>query len=384
MKITKTLLILGMLGSFSLGYYLQETDPQKVSMQAVQPYIQFGSNSNQKVDFDRFDQVLNIIKQKFIYLDKVSSTELENNIIKGLVAGLSDDHSSYLTPEESKLFMENLDQDLVGIGAELTVEDGVIYVVTPLVSSPAEKAGLLPKDIIISVDGEDITQLNLLEVIQKIRGEKGTSVTLGILRKDTDPFEITIVRDKINLESVSHKKLDDNLYYIRINQFSNDTGKEFQSAATDAILSKPNGLILDLRFNGGGYLETAVYILGEFLEKNQVAVKTQKQNPNDLSETKPMGTGRLQGIPIVVLINEGSASASEILAGTLQDYDIATLIGEKSYGKGSVQEIHKFRDGANLKLTVAKWLTAKGRDIDNVGLTPEIQVSIFDSLLGVD
>ncbi len=373
MKITNTLLILGLVASYSIGYHASNNSVQ------VTPYNEnytLNTQDKPRVAFGRFQQVLGLINQNYIYLDEVSTQNLEDTIVKGLVAGLEDDHSSYLTPEESKIFMENLDQNLVGIGAELTIEDGIIYVVTPLVSSPAEKAGLLPEDVIISVDGEDITQLNLLEVIQKIRGEKGTSVTLGILRSETDPFEITIVRDVINLDSVTHEDLEDDIFYIRINQFSNDTSHEFKTAATKALLDQPKGIILDLRFNGGGYLESAIEILGEFLDKDQVAVSTQKQSDQIQNQMNANGTGRLQGIPVVVLINKGSASASEILAGTLQDYDIATIIGENSYGKGSVQEVIPFKDGAHLKLTVAKWLTAKGRDIDKVGLKPDIEISI--------
>lgn len=373
MKITNTLLILGLVASYSIGYHASNNSVQ------VTPYNEnytLNTQDKPRVAFGRFQQVLGLINQNYIYLDEVSTQNIEDTIVKGLVAGLEDDHSSYLTPEESKIFMENLDQNLVGIGAELTIEDGIIYVVTPLVSSPAEKAGLLPEDVIISVDGEDITQLNLLEVIQKIRGEKGTSVTLGILRSETDPFEITIVRDVINLDSVTHEDLEDDIFYIRINQFSNDTSHEFKTAATKALLDQPKGIILDLRFNGGGYLESAIEILGEFLDKDQVAVSTQKQSDQIKNQMTANGTGRLQGIPVVVLINKGSASASEILAGTLQDYDIATIIGENSYGKGSVQEVIPFKDGAHLKLTVAKWLTAKGRDIDKVGLKPDIEISI--------
>ncbi len=376
MKISKSLLALILIASFSLGYHFK-AEPRQFSKLASSDVIL--ANTKQEVlSFDRFNEIFNFINTHFVYLEELEAKDLEDKIVKGLVAGLNDQHSSYFNAEESKMFMDNLDKNLVGIGAELTVKDGLIYVVTPLVSSPAEKAGLQPDDVIFSVDGEDITSLNLYAVIQKIRGEVGTSVTLGILREEQDPFEVSIIRQVINLDSVSHEKLEDDLFYIRINQFSDDTNREFQAAATQALLSKPKGIILDLRFNGGGYLDSAVEILGEFLDKNQVAVATHKKSQAKQATQYTKGPARLKGIPLTILLNKGSASASEILAGTLQDYGVATIIGEQSYGKGSVQEVIPFADGATLKLTVAKWLTAKGRDIDKFGLEPDIKISISE------
>lgn len=372
MKIRKSLLTLLVIASFSLGFSISESKYSD-SIQ-VDPENQLA----QKFDLSKLNYVYDIIQKNFIYLPEIDKITMEDKLIKGLVAGLSDPHSNYFDKEESKMFVESLDQNLVGIGAELNNSDENIQIVRILVGSPAEKAGLLPDDIIFSVDSEDISELNIFDVIKKIRGEIGTQVKLGIYREGKEPFDISIIRDVINLESVSHKELDDKMYYIRINQFSDDTAKEFQSAATSALMNNSKGLILDLRFNGGGYLDSAVDIMGEFLERNKSAVITSKLNSPHKDTLFTSGPARLAGIPLVILINKGSASASEILAGTLHDYGKATLIGETTYGKGSVQEVIPFSDGSTLKLTVSKWKTGLGNDIDKVGINPDISVSITE------
>lgn len=372
MKIRKSLLGLLVIASFSLGFSISESK--------YSDSIQSNSDTELSKNFDlsKLNYVYDIIQKNFIYLPEVNKTTMEDKLIKGLLAGLSDPHSSYFDKEESKMFIESLDQNLVGIGAELNNSEENIQIVRILVGSPAEKAGLLPDDVIFSVDSEDISELNIYDVIKKIRGEVGTQVKLGIYREGKDPFEVTIIRDVINLESVSHKELDEKLYYIRINQFSDDTAKEFQTAATSALMNNSKGLILDLRFNGGGYLDSAVDIMGEFLERNKSAVIISRLNSTNKDTLYTSGPSRLSGIPLVILINKGSASASEILAGTLHDYGKATLIGETSYGKGSVQEVIPFADGSTLKLTVSKWKTGLGNDIDKKGLTPDIPVSISE------
>lgn len=370
MKIRKSILGLLIVASFSLGFSISESK--------YSDSIELNSKNelSSKFDLSKLNYVYDIIQKNFFYLPEVSKTKMEDKLIKGLVAGLSDPHSNYFDKEESKMFLESLDQNLVGIGAELNNSDENIQIVRILVGSPAEKAGLLPDDIIFSVNSEDISELNIFDVIKKIRGEIGTQVTLGIYRDGQEPFEVTLIRDVISLDSVSHKELEDKLYYIRINQFSDDTAKEFQAAATSALMNNSKGLILDLRFNGGGYLDSAVDIMGEFIEKNKSAVITSKLNSASKDVLYTSGPARLAGLPLVILVNKGSASASEILAGTLHDYGKATLIGEKTYGKGSVQEVIPFADGSTLKLTISKWTTGLGNDIDKVGISPDISVAI--------
>jgi len=249
---------------------------------------------------------------------------------------------------------------------------------TPLKGSPAEAAGLQTGDIIVAVDGNDIADQSLLEVVKQIRGPKGTKVKLNIVREDSkEALEIVITRDEITIDSVTYEQQDD-LFYISINQFSDDTLKEFQTAATTALLNGSKGIILDLRFNGGGYLDSAVHILGEFLEVNQPAVQMKGKTPQTNRTINTNGPSRLADIPVVVLINQASASASEIVAGTLQDFGKAIVVGQTSYGKGTVQDVIPFQDGSTLRITIAKWLTGRGQDINDNGITPDFIVDITE------
>jgi carboxyl-terminal processing protease len=277
--------------------------------------------------------------------------------------------------------MSDLDSELEGIGAVLGMDEDLIVVETPLKGSPAEASGLKTGDLIIEVDSVSIEGQNLYEVVKKIRGPKGSKVTLGIIRKDDKTvtnLDIEITRDKITLDSVTFEEIEE-LFYVSINQFSDDTANEFKNAVTKALAAGSKGIILDLRFNGGGYLDSAVKILGEFLEPNSAAVQMLGKT-TDLSRTiNANGPGRLLDTPIVVLINQGSASASEIVAGTLQDYKKAIVVGVQSYGKGTIQDVIPFEDGSTLRLTIAKWLTAKGQDINKNGITPDLEVILSES-----
>jgi len=292
--------------------------------------------------------------------------------IKGLVASLNDPYTVFMTPVETKEFEESLNSQLQGIGAELTVEDGLLIVLSPLKDSPAEKEGLQPGDIVFEIDGNATAEMTLFDAIMNIRGEKGTRVILTIIRKDVDkPFYVTITRDDINVESVTFERLEGNIEYISINQFSDDTAEEFEKAVNDLLLSTPKGVIVDLRFNGGGYLDIAVDIVSEFIEGEKPAVELKSRNKEDNEVFSTSGNARIPKIPLVILVNDGSASASEIVAGAIQDAKRGLIMGEQTYGKGSVQEVEFLRDGSSLRLTIAKWHTPSGRDIDEVGITPD-------------
>ncbi len=315
----------------------------------------------QKIDsrYVNGDQILD--DQNFIY-----------GSIKGLVNSLHDPYTVFMTPEETKEFEENLQGSLQGIGAELNVEDGFLVIVSPLKNSPAERAGLLPGDIIFLIDGETANEMSLFEAIMNIRGEKGTEVTLTIIRENVkEPFDVTIVRDDITIESVTYELLEGNIEYVSINQFSDNTGDEFDEAVGDILLNNPDGIILDLRYNGGGYLDIAVDIASEFISGNKPVVLLKTRNEDDNEIFYVDNKVRLPEIPLVVLVNKGSASASEILAGAIQDHKRGIIMGEQTYGKGSVQEIDVLEDGSSLRLTIAKWLTPSGRDIEEVGIMPD-------------
>lgn len=322
-----------------------------------------------------------------IFEEYVDAHILENNMsasygaAKGLVQSLNDPYSSYLDPKESNSFREDLNGELEGIGAEIAIKDGNLTVVTPLKESPAEKAGILPRDIIYKIDGEVTDGISVHEAVNRIKGEKGSVVNLTIIREDQiNPLEFSITRDKIYLESVSWELIDNDLMLISINQFSDDTASEFKKAVQDALVRKPKGVIIDLRYNGGGYLESAVSILSELISGEQKIVSTRGRTSVNNRIFYSDGNARLKDVPLAVLINGGSASASEIVAGAIQDLKRGILIGEQSFGKGSVQEVFDLSDQSSLILSVAKWYTPNDRNVTGVGLTPDrvVELTIDD------
>lgn len=356
--------------SFGLGYDLGNSQSQEV---ILSPEVkQTGLN------LENYENVWSTILDRYLESDAIDRGEVLDQSIKGMVKALDDPYSSYMNPDETEMFMSDLDSELEGIGAVLGMEENRVVVETPLKGSPAEAAGLQTGDIIVAVDGNDIADQSLLEVVKQIRGPKGTKVKLNIVREDSkEALEIVITRDEITIDSVTYEQQDD-LFYISINQFSDDTLKEFQTAATTALLNGSKGIILDLRFNGGGYLDSAVHILGEFLEANQPAVQMKGKTPQTNRTINTNGPSRLADIPVVVLINQASASASEIVAGTLQDFGKAIVVGQTSYGKGTVQDVIPFQDGSTLRITIAKWLTGRGQDINKHGITPDYIVDITE------
>jgi len=356
--------------SFGLGYDLGNSQSQEV---ILSPEVkQTGLN------LENYENVWSTILDRYLESETIDRGEVLDQSIKGMVKALDDPYSSYMNPDETEMFMSDLDSELEGIGAVLGMEETRVVVETPLKGSPAEAAGLQTGDIIVAVDGNDIADQSLLEVVKQIRGPKGTKVKLNIVREDSkEALEIVITRDEITIDSVTYEQQDD-LFYISINQFSDDTLKEFQTAATTALLNGSKGIILDLRFNGGGYLDSAVHILGEFLEVNQPAVQMKGKTPQTNRTINTNGPSRLADIPVVVLINQASASASEIVAGTLQDFGKAIVVGQTSYGKGTVQDVIPFQDGSTLRITIAKWLTGRGQDINDNGITPDFIVDITE------
>ncbi len=330
------------------------------------------------LDLSRFWEVNALINKSFVDETKIDTQQQLYGAISGLVDSLEDPYSVFMNPDETEQFNSSLNGELQGIGAELTVEEGVLTVLSPLKDSPAQEAGILPGDIIYLVDEQPTSEMTLFEAIMAIRGEQGTQVHLTLLRKEVDePIEVTITRQEISVDSVELTMIEQdgkNLAHLAIFQFGDDTYNEFEEAVRQISLSDPDGLVLDLRMNGGGYLDAAVQIISEFFSDEKTAVIV-KYRDRDNQVIKTTGNGQLIDIPVVVLIDEGSASSSEILAGALQDYGRATLRGEQSFGKGSVQELDELSDGSTLRLTVAKWFTPLDHSIDHTGITPNVEVT---------
>lgn len=338
----------------------------------------FNDEAKRGIDLELFWTVWGRLEDKYVDVDNVQNDQMVYGAIKGMVDAIGDPYTVFMTPEETAEFSSNLEGKLEGIGAELTVKDKNLIVVSPLRGSPAEKAGLLPKDIIYKIDEKLASDMTLLEAVMSIRGEKGSTVNLSIIREDIEEsFDVSIVRDSIDIESVTIEKLADNIVYLGVNQFNDKTNEEFGTAISELILNEPKGVIVDLRFNGGGYLDIAVELLSYLLPSDTDAVLIKERGKKD-SMMKTNGNPKLLNVPLVVLVNESSASASEIVAGAIQDHKRGIIMGAKTFGKGSVQEVDSFVDGSSIRMTIAKWFTPSGRSIDKVGLVPDILVEISE------
>ncbi len=327
----------------------------------------------QTVEFKQFWEVWRLLEDKF-YRQPIEQDQLFYGALRGLVAGLDDPYTSFFDPKDAEDFQISLDGKFSGIGAEIGMKDGRISVVAPLPETPAERAGLKPGDMIISVNGEETNGWSIEQAVSKIRGEQGTEVVLGIFRSDMElpPFDVTIIRDEIKLVSVRNIPRDDGIEHILVSSFNADTRESFSALVDEAVAKNPKGIILDLRNNPGGFLEVALYVAGEWVG-DDVIVKERRQGVI-FSELNGTGRNRLRGIPTVVLVNAGSASASEIVAGALQDYGVATIVGAQTFGKGSVQDYINLDDGSAVKITIAEWLTPNERVINEVGLTPDVVI----------
>lgn len=321
------------------------------------------------VDFKTFWEVWRMVSASY-----VDQPVLEKNLyygsLAGMVGSLGDQYSVYFTPEEAKAFDEQLAGSFSGIGAQLDMKDEQIVVVAPLPGSPAEKAGLQSEDVIIAIDGVSTEGVAIDVAVSKIRGTKGTPVTLTIQHKNAKSTEdITIVRDDITIDSVTYKMRDDHVAVISVSIFNEETPALFRAAAASALNDGAKGIVLDLRNNPGGLLTAAIDLAGYWIPAGRTAVIEEAHDTR--SEYSTSGTASLKDIPTAVLVNGGSASASEILAGALQDAHEATVIGEQTFGKGSVQEFHDLPDGGAVKITIAHWLTPLGRSINKEGITPD-------------
>ncbi|HLL60619.1 MAG TPA: S41 family peptidase [Candidatus Nitrosocosmicus sp.] len=355
---------------FGTGYKLGETKRNPLTSS-------FQSNSNPKnIDFSLFWDTWNRLEEKYVDKEKIDPKKMYYGAIKGMVASVDDPYTFFLTPDENKQSKADLGGKFEGIGAQLGLKNNAIIIVAPIKNSPAEKAGVRPGDIILKVDGDDSQGWTLNEAVNRIRGDKGTKVKLTLLR-DKKEVNVEITRQQIYVAPVEIA-YENNVAILKVNKFGDDTNSDWTKAVTD-VESKWNnkeikGLILDLRGNPGGYLQSAVYLSSEFLPYGKLIVRQEYTN-GDKEDYTVERNGRLQNIPLVILIDEGSASASEIVAGALRDHKKATLIGEKSFGKGSIQEAIDLSKGAGLHVTIAKWILPGGDWINKKGIEPNIKIT---------
>jgi carboxyl-terminal processing protease len=313
------------------------------------------------------------------YVDQpVDNVNLMRGAIRGMLESLGDQHTSYMDPQEYKDANASLEGAYEGIGAYVDTTGDYLTIISPINGSPAEKAGIQTGDQIIAIDGQDMTGINPEIVRQKVLGPAGSTVHLTILRKGEDkPLEFDIVRAKIEIPSVEGKMLDNNIAYVKINTFGATTTSELRSTLKDLMAKKPQGMIIDLRNNGGGYLNTAIEVGSQFIPKGVILYEQYGDGRRETYNAQPGGLAT--DIPLVVLINKGTASASEILAGAIQDYGRGKLVGDVSYGKGSVQNWIQLQDDQGaVRVTIAKWLTPKERTIDKIGLTPDYKVQLTE------
>jgi len=319
-----------------------------------------------------FTEVLSLIQAN--YVDETKPRDLIYGGIKGMLETL-DPHSSFLSPDIFKEMQVETQGSFGGLGIEITVKDRQLTVVAPIEGTPADRAGLHPGDRIVKIDGNPTKDMTLIEAVKKLRGPKGTSVTLTILREESPgPFELTLVREVIEVKSVRAKDLGDGIAYIRIASFQERTGKDLLKAIEQFQKNGISALVLDLRNDPGGLLNQAVQVSDLFLDKGQLIVYTEGRIKNqDLRFSAEHGA-QVPKVPMVVLVNGGSASASEIVAGALQDWKRALVLGTKTFGKGSVQTVIPLSDGSGLRLTTAKYYTPKGRSIHGTGIVPDIIV----------
>lgn len=332
------------------------------------------SSVSSDVEFKVFWEAWQLLKNNYVK-QPIDDKTLFYGAMSGLASSLGDPYTQYFAPKGAEEFQEALSGKFSGIGAEIGPKDNHITIVAPLPDTPAENAGLRAGDIIMAVDGTSTEMMTVDKAVGLIRGEEGTEVTLTMYRPsngDGESFDVQITRAVIHVASVRLKWPEKDIALIEVSSFNDDTRERFEKTAEEVIAKYPKGIILDLRNNPGGYLDIAISMSGEWVG-NDIVLKERRQG-KIVEQLSGTGRNRFAGIPTVVLVNGGSASAAEIVTGALQDHDAATVVGEKTFGKGSVQDYTPLSDGSAIKITIVEWLTPDERAINETGLDPDITV----------
>ncbi|MBI2676995.1 MAG: S41 family peptidase [Candidatus Yanofskybacteria bacterium] len=378
-KITLLILLVLLLGgSFYGGIKFEKFKNDSAVDQIITQIDNKDLGQPVSIDFGLFWTALNKLEEKFVDQEKLQDKRnLVYGAIEGMVNSLGDPYTVFLKPEESKKFEEQINGSFGGVGIEIGMRKNLLTVIAPIKDTPAYKAGILAGDIIIKINDKDAGGLTIDEAVTQIRGKKGTSVKLTVQRNgDKDPKEFNLIREEIKIPTIDWKLLEDNVAHIQLLTFNRNIDADFARVAKEILASKAEKIVLDLRNNPGGILDSAVNIAGWFLDPNQTVVS---EKFADKTETilKTAKNGQLKKYPMIIIINKGSASASEILAGALRDNRGIKIVGETSFGKGSVQELVEFLSGnkkSTLKITIAKWFTPSGISISDNGIKPDYEV----------
>jgi len=367
---------------FAAGFYTNTL--LRPSIEKVEGLDNKQVGQPEKVDFSLFWDAWSVIEEKYVDREKVDRQKMVYGAIAGLIESLDDPYSVFMEPQESKKFVDDMSGSFEGIGAEVGIRKGILTIISPLQGNPAEKAGLRAGDQILKIEDTLTNDLTLDEAVSLIRGEKGTTVKLLVFRNSWEENkEIEIIRGKIEIPIIEWKMIsaaeegEKNIAYIQFNHFTQNATSEFKKIVSQIIQQEPKGLVLDIRNNPGGYLEVAVDISSWFVPKGDLVVIEDFGN-GEKNEYRSKGYEGLEEIPTVILINCGSASASEILAGATRSIEKIKIVGEKSFGKGSVQQLKEMKDDSSIKITIAKWLTPLGESISEKGIVPDIEVEITE------
>ena len=373
-------------GLFLLGTYYGYTN--RPAIESVTSLYNKEESKPATVDFSLFWEAWKILEERYVDTSGgLNSTSTVNQItdqekvwgaISGLTKSLNDPYTVFLPPEEKKQFEADISGNFSGVGMEIGIRDGQLVVVSPLPNTPAQLAGIKSGDRIIKIDDINTVEIGVTEAVQKIRGKKGTVVTLTILRgEDNEKFEFKVIRDNIAIPTLETELLPSGVFVIRLYNFSANSPSAFKQALKEFEKSKTDKLLLDLRGNPGGYLEAAIHIASWFLPEDKIVVKELRGKGEDELIHYSLGFDVFsKKLKMAILVDQGSASASEIVAGALAENGIATLVGQKTFGKGSVQELIPLTEETSLKITIARWFTPEGHSISANGLEPEIMIEI--------
>lgn len=382
MKLSRYFFIaLILVGIFLLGF---SAGQQSFPVDRLVPEVTHKSEGQPaEVDFSIFWRTWQALQENYLDADKLDPQQLVYGAVKGMVRAVGDPYTSFLDPEESKNFSDTISGSFEGIGAEIGIRDNRLTIIAPLKNTPAEKAGLKAGDQVLEIDGVPTEGMSLEEAVTRIKGPKGTKVVLTIVRNGLEQAKkVEVVRDKIDIPVLDWELKQGNIAYIQLYTFTENVAERFDKAANQILQAGADKIVLDLRNNAGGVLQGAIRVAGWFVPKGKIVV-IEEGKTDEVIDRSP-GPGSFSKFKTVVLVNQGSASASEIVAGALQEQAGATLVGLTTFGKGSVQALRRFPDRSTLKVTVARWFTPQRKQISEKGIKPDIQVEMEPDQIGTD